>query len=262
MNKILKLALVTALFVPFFASAQTVAFGTNLSYGSTGADVIALQEFLTDQQVYTGPISGNFYSLTLAAVKRFQKAEGISPVSGYVGPITRGTINTLIVAPDSEEDATTSTPVDLSTTTVPVIPTYTPPQIIYVQVPTSVQSQAITPIVPEIQSAPEIVPTSMELVTSYPNNQIVLPNLYQRIDYWPNICNAVTLWLVVFDQNGNIIPNASATFVNPDTQVSTTNEWYQYTSPATSTTKIINYSSGSLNGSYSITFGPLDSCSN
>lgn len=103
---------------PVFADT----FTANLHYGSTGTDVTALQEFLIDQQVMTGKATGNFYSLTLKAVKLFQSKEGISPVSGYVGPVTRGVINGLLAvqAPDSEGDATTTKPtVDLSTLTPP-----------------------------------------------------------------------------------------------------------------------------------------------
>src|SRR3989338_2469349 len=98
--------------------AALALLDTNLHYGSTGKDVISLQEFLKQQNVYSGPISGNFYSLTLAGVKKFQSAEGITPISGYVGPITRGVINQILdgQVASSEGDATTTKPaVDLST---------------------------------------------------------------------------------------------------------------------------------------------------
>lgn len=258
-----KLLLVGLFLFPTLAFAQVVPFSTNLSYGSTGSDVTALQEFLTAQQVYTGPISGNFYSLTLAAVKRFQTAESITPVSGFVGPITRGTINALITAPDSEENAATTTePVDLSTTTVSVAPSYAPPQIIYVQVPVQTQqSQVVTPVPPEVQATPEIIPTSIELVTQYPREQqFVSQELPQETDV--NICDTLTFWPVIFDQNGNQIPNPTATFINPDTQQATTYAWYQYTSTTTNSTKVLNYSSGNLNGSYTLNYGSGDDCSN
>lgn len=131
----MKKTLILALF--FVPSIALAAFDTNLHYGSKGDDVVALQEFLTDQGVYTGPISGNFYSLTLAAVKKFQKAESITPISGYVGPITRGVMNQILIdtAPDTEGDATTTTSsVDLSQPT-PVV-----------QIPT--QTAVSTPIIP------------------------------------------------------------------------------------------------------------------
>lgn len=98
--------------LPLLASAAS--FDTNLQYGLTNnTNVVALQEFLADQKVYTGPITGNFYSLTLAAVKQFQITKGITPVSGYVGPITRGVFNAILAI---------QIPVPVQPTTTPVNP--------------------------------------------------------------------------------------------------------------------------------------------
>lgn len=92
MKKVL-IALAMVLLSPAFAHA---AFDSDLKYGSTGSKVLELQEFLAAQGVYTGPITGNFYSLTLAGVKAFQAANNVSPVSGYFGPLTRGVANDLL----------------------------------------------------------------------------------------------------------------------------------------------------------------------
>lgn len=149
-----KLLLVGLFLFPTLAFAQT--FDTNLSYGSTGSDVSALQEFLVTQHLLAPQfVTGNFYSITLGAVKAFQTAESISPVSGFVGPITRGTINTLLAAEvtTSEENAATTTePVDLSATTT--IPAYTPPQVIYVPAPAQTNTQTFG----STQPAPVVVP--------------------------------------------------------------------------------------------------------
>lgn len=67
-------------------------FTTLLTYGSTGPAVTALQEQLTKDGVYTGPITGYYGDLTTAAVETFQSDHGISPV-GYVGPATRAALN-------------------------------------------------------------------------------------------------------------------------------------------------------------------------
>ena len=94
---------------PAFASAAT--FNTSLYYGiQDKPDVIALQEFLTTQGDFTGQATGNFYSLTLAAVKAFQVQNGIQPVSGYFGVLSRGVANTLLapVAPIEETGTTTT----------------------------------------------------------------------------------------------------------------------------------------------------------
>ncbi|MEK7187829.1 MAG: peptidoglycan-binding protein [Patescibacteria group bacterium] len=77
------------------ANAEDV-FNQNLYFGiSKSSEVTKLQEFLTDQGLYSGPISGNFYSLTMRAVKSFQTQQGIFPVSGYFGPLTRTKANAI-----------------------------------------------------------------------------------------------------------------------------------------------------------------------
>lgn len=94
----------------FLIPAPTyAAFDADLRYGSSGAEVFELQEFLTAQGVYTGPITGNFYSLTLAAVKAFQSKENVSPASGFFGPLTRAKANTLLSAELEESDKEAST---------------------------------------------------------------------------------------------------------------------------------------------------------
>src|SRR5580698_4058208 len=81
------------------AFAQTTTpFSQNLSYGMHGLNVTALQNFLTSEGVYTGPITGNFYSLTLKGVKAFQTKESITPVSGFFGPLSRASANALLSA--------------------------------------------------------------------------------------------------------------------------------------------------------------------
>lgn len=80
------------------------AFDVDLKYGSKGDSVTELQEFLTDQEVYTGPITGNFYALTQSALARFQAQEGIFPAAGYFGSKTRKRVNEMLSTPLSEED--------------------------------------------------------------------------------------------------------------------------------------------------------------
>jgi peptidoglycan hydrolase-like protein with peptidoglycan-binding domain len=83
--------------LPSLAFAQT--FDRDLYFGiQNNPDVTKLQEFLTEQGVYSGPITGNFFSLTLSAVKQFQSAQGISPISGYFGPLSRGKANQILAA--------------------------------------------------------------------------------------------------------------------------------------------------------------------
>ncbi len=63
-----------------------------LSAGSQGAEVTALQNYLTQKGFYSGSITGFYGSLTEAAVGKYQTAHGIDPV-GYVGPSTRAALN-------------------------------------------------------------------------------------------------------------------------------------------------------------------------
>lgn len=82
---------------PFFVFAQT--FDRDLFFGiQKDSDVTKVQEFLTEQGVYSGPISGNFFSLTLQGVKTFQIKQGISPTSGYFGPKSRVKANLILAA--------------------------------------------------------------------------------------------------------------------------------------------------------------------
>ncbi len=68
-------------------SAPSYAYNTNLTVGSTGADVTALQNALG-----VSPATGYFGSITKAAVVSYQTAHGI-PSTGFVGPLTRASLN-------------------------------------------------------------------------------------------------------------------------------------------------------------------------
>lgn len=81
--------ILTALFFSF-AFPTHAAFDANLSYGSRNKSaVIELQQFLLDQGVYGGPVTGNFLTLTRTGVQAFQIREKIYPALGYFGPLTR-----------------------------------------------------------------------------------------------------------------------------------------------------------------------------
>ncbi len=91
---------------PVFAVTD---FNQNLYYGlKNNSEVKRLQEFLTDQKVYSGPVTGNFFALTREGVKKFQVQNGIEPAIGYFGPKSRAAANKLKVV--QSKLAATSTP--------------------------------------------------------------------------------------------------------------------------------------------------------
>ena len=82
-------------------SSAVHAFKANLTLGSLGSEVKALQEFLNSHG-YTVANSGagspgnettKFGGLTRAAVIKYQKAKGITPAVGYFGAKTRAAVN-------------------------------------------------------------------------------------------------------------------------------------------------------------------------
>lgn len=77
--------------------SMTYDFTSNLTVGSTGAQVTELQQFLIDKGFLTAVSAptGYFGSLTQAALGKYQASVGISPDAGYFGPITRAYINSL-----------------------------------------------------------------------------------------------------------------------------------------------------------------------
>jgi hypothetical protein len=76
------------------ASASSYTFNTDLTVGSTGADVTALQNTLiSGGYLASGLNTGYFGTLTQAGVSKWQVAEGITPSTGYFGPISRAKLN-------------------------------------------------------------------------------------------------------------------------------------------------------------------------
>ncbi|MEI6396677.1 MAG: peptidoglycan-binding domain-containing protein [Candidatus Taylorbacteria bacterium] len=91
MKKILTASTVAILAFAVVASAAT--FSANLTVGSRGADVTALQTALIAGG-YSIPAgaTGYFGSQTKAAVQKYQAAKGV-PATGFVGPLTRAALN-------------------------------------------------------------------------------------------------------------------------------------------------------------------------
>ncbi|MBI2086849.1 MAG: peptidoglycan-binding protein [Candidatus Zambryskibacteria bacterium] len=70
----------------------STTFTQNLTVGSTGAEVTALQQVLVNGGhlvMPAGVAMGYFGSLTKAAVAAWQAANGVTPAAGYWGPLSR-----------------------------------------------------------------------------------------------------------------------------------------------------------------------------
>ena len=83
-------------------------FEKNLSFGvRNDKDVERLQNFLLEKGYYSGPVTGNYLSLTLKAVKKFQKDNGVED-TGYLGPKTRAVIKDKVVSCTVGQDCGTT----------------------------------------------------------------------------------------------------------------------------------------------------------
>lgn len=219
-------------------SVSLAAFDVNLKYGSKGDTVIELQEFLTDQGVYSGPITGNFYSLTRAAVKRFQIAENITPSAGYFGPISRARAKEILSLDSDEVQEVAET----GTTTPPVV---TPPVVTI----TPSAPPATPPSSGGSAPAPLPAPVASQLKVKVQDNEVLGAQ-----------CQNTTYKVSILDQYGAEMPGLNVKMLAPykTETLQTTSEntgdglrsyaIFQYNTPATSTVEAITFSSGDLTG--------------
>jgi len=90
-------------------AASSSSFTRNLTVGSKGEDVSALQQVLIDAgYLKINKPTGYFGSLTKAALAEYQKANGISPAVGYFGPKTRAFVASKLAAQQPTTPATTT----------------------------------------------------------------------------------------------------------------------------------------------------------
>ncbi len=76
------------------APSSGYVFSESLRPGQTSDAVLQLQTVLVEQGFLAATPNGHFGPATLAAVKKFQTAHGVSPL-GIVGPATRAALNAL-----------------------------------------------------------------------------------------------------------------------------------------------------------------------
>ena len=79
-------------------TSASVSFATDLTIGSTGSDVTALQNWLISKGfTIAAGATGYFGAQTASALGAYQASVGISPAVGYFGPITRAKVNAAAV---------------------------------------------------------------------------------------------------------------------------------------------------------------------
>jgi peptidoglycan hydrolase-like protein with peptidoglycan-binding domain len=85
-------------------------FNTDLTIGSSGADVTALQNWLISKgfSIPAGA-TGYFGSQTQAAVAAWQTSAGITPAAGYFGPKSRAAVNAMASTGGTSTGGTTTT---------------------------------------------------------------------------------------------------------------------------------------------------------
>lgn len=116
MKKIISICIlvVICVYTPL-ASAACYNINFNAKFGtrdtSISNNVSVLQAFLREFRYLAPGPSGYFGPGTLAAVKSFQATNGISPVSGFVGQLTRAKIRTLSCAGGSYTDPIYNQPI-------------------------------------------------------------------------------------------------------------------------------------------------------
>ncbi|QQR82849.1 peptidoglycan-binding protein [Candidatus Campbellbacteria bacterium] len=71
------------------ASTGCYAFTRDLTLGSSGADVTALQSYLASKGMFSATATGFFGPLTKTAVSAWQTANGVMPAAGYFGAVSR-----------------------------------------------------------------------------------------------------------------------------------------------------------------------------
>ena len=199
--------------LPLAAHAGTF-FERDLFYGvQNDADVTRLQQFLSDQDVYTGPVTGNFLTLTRAGVRAFQRREGITPVAGYFGPKTRARTNALLA---QTETLVKSPPVPLPA----LPPDTTPPR--FVKAPHVGQARflAIPPPLGARYAYGLTLDWSVNEAGSLEETVICAPPLKagqvigRFTEYYPEPATTYACTIIVKDQAGNA-SQGKVTFASP-----------------------------------------------
>ena len=105
MKKLIAVLVGVLLLLPSLTMALE-PFNKDLRYGMTkNAEVRRMQEFLRDEGLYKGAITGNYYTLTRDAVRKYQKNNGLK-VTGLFDKVTRSKVNEGVVVVSEEVSPT------------------------------------------------------------------------------------------------------------------------------------------------------------
>lgn len=94
MKKLIIVLLGVLLLLPYSVSAADLKYGMK-----NNEEVRQMQQFLKDQGYFKSDVTGNFYSITLGAVKKFQKDNKLK-VTGIWNQISQDKMNELVVVPE------------------------------------------------------------------------------------------------------------------------------------------------------------------
>ena len=75
------------------SSTSCYSFTRDLTVGSQGADVTALQNYLAAKGYFNVAATGYFGSITAQAAAAWQSANGVMPAAGYFGPVSQASIS-------------------------------------------------------------------------------------------------------------------------------------------------------------------------
>lgn len=207
----MKKLIVTTLFLAVALPAQA-ALLTNLKYGMVANDSVAeLQEYLIAKGFMTGEATGNFKFKTFEAVKKYQKEAGL-PITGYVGPLTRGEINTDLMATETEieepevaldEEVVASTTFK---TTAPDTLFTTPSGVVVDMAGNTVLGSSA------VQTPSEPTPSAIRIIKTSTNN-VYSGGICQGVE---NGAGRIIYSIEVLDQDGKAMPNKEVTYTTSE----------------------------------------------
>lgn len=111
MQKLLGAFAVAALTLVVASSVNAATFTRDLTIGSTGSDVVALQDMLIasgDLVLPAGVSKGYFGALTKSSLAKWQAKMSISPAAGYFGPVTRAKAEGSKTSTGSNDDSSST----------------------------------------------------------------------------------------------------------------------------------------------------------